>query len=85
MIGEKRLDMPETVGECYLVLECFGIGCIAPDCEYKATIIKDNARKLVEHNNEVYEKMQLLEQAAEEIENCYGRETELSKKIRGML
>lgn len=30
-----------------------------------------------------YKKMQeLLERAAEEIENCYGRETELSKNIR---
>jgi len=27
----------------------------------------------------------LLEQAAEEIENCYGRDTELTEKIRKML
>jgi len=27
----------------------------------------------------------LIEQAAEEIENCYGKETELSKKMRDFL
>jgi len=27
----------------------------------------------------------LIEQAAEEIENCYGKETELSKKMREFL
>lgn len=54
--------------------------------------IEESNKDFLEQTNEVDRlcaectKMQkILEEAAEEIENCYGRDTELSERMRNML
>lgn len=78
--------------------ECLSYGTVARykkctiyfDCDEKENdifIIRDENNniigKFVEENEEYNNRIiDLLEAAAEEIENCYGRETELSEKLR---
>ena len=50
MFGDKRLEMPGTVGEAWEVLKQFGIKYNGTDLIFK------NACRLVELNNEVYER-----------------------------
>lgn len=41
--------------------------------------------KLIKNSIDLQKCKELLEQAAEEIENCYGKETELSERLRAFL
>jgi hypothetical protein len=58
MIGDKRLEMPETVDESLAIYETFGLSHIGLVAD-KVQIY--NACKLVELNNELYNKLQDLE------------------------
>lgn len=58
MIGDKRLEIPETVGECLKIHRDLGLQC---DCAGSAAeYLFDNAKRIVELNNEVYEKINKL-------------------------
>jgi hypothetical protein len=49
MFGDKRLEMPKTVGEAWAILKQFGI-------KYNGTdFIFENACRLVELNNQVFD------------------------------
>jgi hypothetical protein len=56
LIGDKRLDMPKTYSETFLILERF---CFA--MSDSKNLNEHNARQLVRLNNEVYDKLQHLE------------------------
>jgi len=56
-----------------------------PQGENDMKFIAESREALPHWINRAVEAEKLLEQAAEEIENCYGKETELSKKLRGFL
>jgi hypothetical protein len=53
--------------------------------ESNAQFIAESREALPHWINQAMEAKKLIEQAAEEIENCYGKETELSKKMREFL
>jgi hypothetical protein len=49
MFGDKRLEMPVTVGEAWAILKQFGI-------KYNGTdFVFENACRLVELNNQVFD------------------------------
>jgi molybdate-binding protein len=49
MFGDKRLEMPETNEGCLDLLESFGFNIVND--------LAHNARRLIELNNEVYDKL----------------------------
>jgi hypothetical protein len=53
--------------------------------ESNAQFIAESREALPYWINQAIKAEKLIEQAAEEIENCYGKETELSKKMRDFL
>lgn len=52
MIGDKLLSVPKTVGEAKNIHNELGLGCNIVKDDY----LFDNAYKLVEMNNEIYDK-----------------------------
>lgn len=52
-IGEKLLEIPKTIEDMLSIIKLFGF---KRDSEYTSNTI-DNARRLVQINNEVYEKL----------------------------
>jgi hypothetical protein len=54
MIGDKRLEMPKTVGDCSRIFKEFQLKNVHVADE----AFFPNARRLVELNNEIYEKLQ---------------------------
>lgn len=65
MLGDKRLEMPKTVGEALAIHGEMGIKCSAVgQC---GEHLFANANRLVELNNEVYNKIQELNNTIEEL------------------
>lgn len=56
MFGDKRLEMPKTCGDCYVIHRIFSMGYSPVGNAGK--FMFPNACRLVELNNEVYEKLQ---------------------------
>lgn len=85
-----KLSTPSTEGLSYGTVARYKKCTVYFDCDEKTNdmfIIRDENNNIVgrfveeneEYNNRI---IGLLESAAEEIENCYGKETELSEKLR---
>ncbi|MDD5065019.1 MAG: hypothetical protein PHQ35_09730 [Phycisphaerae bacterium] len=53
MIGDKRLDMPETLNDAIDIIDSFGME------NGRVNIVLHNARRLVEINNEVYDRLHM--------------------------
>lgn len=66
MIGDKRLEMPETNEGCFDLLESYGFNL--------ANGLSDNAERLVKLNNEIYDKLQSEAQKIHDI--CYYNRNE---------
>jgi hypothetical protein len=66
MFGDKRLEMPKTGGDCSKIYEAFGF--------ITAHILDDgffpNAKRLVELNNEVYDRLHSKELAFADTGEC---------------
>ena len=88
-----RLSTPSTEGLSYGTIARYKKCTVYFDCDEKANdmfVIRDENNNIVGKFVEENEKQRdiilgLLESAAEEIENCYGRDTELSDKLRRMV
>jgi len=52
MFGNKRLEMPKDVDSCRIIMHNFGL--VWPD---STTDLMHNAKRLVELNNEVYDRL----------------------------
>jgi len=57
MFGDKRLEMPETVGDCSRIFKAFGLKNVHVSDE----AFFPNACRLVELNNAVYDKLHSCE------------------------
>lgn len=69
---------------------CKNRGCNKCDCyrkqqEKKEQLILNQGKELVRVKDLCRKQENLLEECAKEIENCYGRDTDLSNKIRTLL
>lgn len=54
IFGQKFLDEPKTMGECWTIFKMFGF--VRPNLPLDDSLFP-NARKLVELNNEVYHEL----------------------------
>lgn len=88
-----KLSVPNTDGLTYGTIARYKKCTIYFECDEKANdvfVIRDENNDVIGKFIEENEKQRdmilgLLESAAEEIENCYGRDTELSDKLRRMV
>lgn len=88
-----KLSVSNTDGLTYGTIARYKKCTIYFECDEKANdvfVIRDENNDVIGKFIEENEKQRdmilgLLESAAEEIENCYGRDTELSDKLRRMV
>ncbi|MEN6313271.1 MAG: hypothetical protein ABFD25_03365 [Clostridiaceae bacterium] len=67
MIGDKRLDMPKVGWDCKEIYDYFGLKGV----KVMSDEFFPNAERLVELNNEVYDKLQI---AVEELVHLYEKQ-----------
>ena len=56
-----------------------------PMCDVECNVFNDLAKKVYVHEATISACWELLEECAEEIENCYGKDTPLTIRIRDFL
>lgn len=56
-----------------------------PMCDAECHVFKDLAKKVYVHEETIAACYELLEECAEEIENCYGKDAPFSLRIREFL
>jgi hypothetical protein len=57
MFGDKRMEMPKDVGWACEIYQLFGLNFSRTD----SSILVSNARRLVDLNNEIYDKLHSCE------------------------